>query len=87
MDPYVLVGLTWLADNVKLFILASVACRWVRGSGLASILHYSYLSVSTGSKRAAFNAGYILNKTPHVTEKEIMIIMLLTSITVGISLK
>ena len=52
-----------------------------------SMLHYSYLSVSIGSKRAAFSAGYMLNKTPHATEKEIMIIMLLTSTTVGISLK
>ncbi len=52
-----------------------------------STFHYSYLSVSIGSKRAAFNAGYMLNKTPHAIEKEIMIIMLLTSTTVGISLK
>ena len=50
-------------------------------------LHYSYLSVSIGSRRAAFNAGYILNKMPHAIEKEIMVIMLFTSTTVGISLK
>ena len=62
-------------------------CRRVGKPEAESILHYSYLSVSIGSKRAAFNAGYILNKTPHAIEKEIMIIMLLTSTTVGISLK
>lgn len=61
-------------------------CKWCCDSHHSRIC-YSYLSVSIGSKRAAFSAGYILNKTPHATEKEIIIIISLKSTTVGISLK
>ena len=59
---------------------------WVGGRGWLS-MRYSYLSVSIGSKRAAFNAGYMLNKTPHAIENEMMMVILLMSTTVGISLK
>lgn len=48
---------------------------------------YSYLSVSIGFRRAAFDAGYMLKRTPHAIENETIIIILLMSTAVGISLK